>query len=189
MLGIFHVLAGDPIGRIGNSSPPVISNDVIVVGPALQPGGRTNKENVKGDIMAFDVRTGRKLWIFHTIPRKGEPGYETWQRGADITGNAGMWGPSSADPELGYVYLNIENATNDAYAGSRPGNNLYSSSLVCLDIKTGKKIWHYQFVHHDIWDYDMPPHPILINITVNGKPVKAVQTHSGAPSLRADFTE
>jgi quinoprotein glucose dehydrogenase len=165
---------GDPIGRIGNSSPPVISNDVIVVGPALQPGGRTNKENVKGDVMAFDVRTGRKLWVFHTIPRKGEPGYESWLGGAEITGNAGVWGPFSADPELGYVYLNIEDATNDAYGGSRPGNNLYSSSLVCLDIKTGRKVWHYQLVHHDIWDYDMPPHPILIDLNVDGKRVKAV---------------
>ena len=165
---------GNPIGRIGNSSPPVIAHDVIVVGPALQPGGRTDKENVKGDVMAFDVRTGKKIWTFHTIPRKGEPGFETWLGGADITGNAGVWGPFSVDTELGYVYLNVEDATNDAYGGSRPGNNLYSSSLVCLDIKTGKKIWHYQLVHHDIWDYDMPPHPILININANGRPVKAV---------------
>ena len=93
---------------------------------------------------------------------------------AEYTGNAGVWGPFSADPQLGYVYLNIESATNDVYGGHRPGNNLYSDSLVCLDIKTGKMIWHQQLVHHDIWDYDMPPHPILIDITVDGKPVKAV---------------
>jgi quinoprotein glucose dehydrogenase len=165
----------DPIGRIGNSSPPVISNDVIVVGPALTPGGRVNKANIKGDVLAFDVRTGRKLWTFHTIPRKGEPGYETWQNGsAEYTGNAGVWGPFSADPQLGYVYLNIESATNDIYGGHRPGNNLYSDSLVCLNIKTGKMIWYQQLVHHDIWDYDLPPHPILIDITVNGKPIPAV---------------
>ena len=165
----------DPTGKIGNSSPPVISNDVIVVGPALTPGGRVNKANVKADIMGFDVRTGKKLWTFHTIPRKGEPGYETWLNGsAEYTGNAGIWGPFSADPQLGYVYLNIESATNDVYGGHRPGNNLYSDSLVCLDIKTGKMIWYQQLVHHDIWDYDMPPHPILVDITVDGKRIPAV---------------
>jgi quinoprotein glucose dehydrogenase len=165
----------DPTGRIGNSSPPVISNDVIVIGPALTPGGRVNKSNVKGDILAFDVRTGRKLWTFHTIPREGEPGYESWKGdSAQYTGNAGVWGPFSADPELGYVYLSIESATNDVYGGHRPGNNLFSDSLVCLDIKTGKMIWYQQLVHHDIWDYDMPPHPILVNLTVDGKPVRAV---------------
>jgi quinoprotein glucose dehydrogenase len=165
----------DPTGRIGNSSPVVISNDVIVVGPALTPGGRVNKSNVKGDIMAFDVRTGRKIWTFHTVPREGEPGYETWKGdSAQYTGNAGVWGPFSADPALGYVYLSVESATNDVYGGHRPGNNLFSDSLVCLDIKTGKMIWYQQLVHHDIWDYDMPPHPILVNVNVNGKPVRAV---------------
>jgi len=165
----------DPIGRIGNSSPPVISNDVIVVGPALTPGGRVNISNVKGDVMAFDVRTGRSLWKFHTIPRPGEPGSETWLGdSAQYTGNAGVWGPFSADPQLGYVYLNVESATNDVYGGHRPGNNLFSDSLICLDIKTGKMIWYQQLVHHDIWDYDMPPHPILINLTVDGRPVRAV---------------
>jgi len=165
----------DPTGRIGNSSPPVISNDVIVVGPALTPGGRVNIANVKADIMGFDVRTGRKLWTFHTIPREGEPGFESWKGdSAQYTGNAGIWGPFSADPALGYVYLSIESATNDVYGGHRPGNNLYSDSLVCLDIKTGKMIWFQQLVHHDIWDYDMPPHPILVDLNVDGKPVKAV---------------
>ena len=165
----------DPIGKIGNSSPPVVVGDVVVVGPALTPGGRVNKANVKGDVMAFDIRSGKKRWTFHTIPRKGEPGYETWQNGsAEYTGNAGVWGPFSADPQLGYVYLNIESATNDVYGGHRPGNNLYSDSLVCLDAKTGKKIWHQQLVHHDIWDYDMPPHPILLDVTVDGKRIPVV---------------
>jgi quinoprotein glucose dehydrogenase len=165
----------DPTGRIGNSSPPVISNDVIVVGPALQPGGRVNRSNVKGDVMAFDVRNGRKLWTFHTVPREGEPGYETWKGdSAQYTGNAGVWGPFSADPQLGYVYLSIESATNDVYGGHRPGNNLFSDSLVCLNIKTGKMVWYQQLVHHDIWDYDMPPAPILLNLMVDGKPVRAV---------------
>jgi quinoprotein glucose dehydrogenase len=165
----------DPTGKIGNSSPPVISNGVIVVGPALTPGGRVNKSNVKADVMGFDVRTGRKLWTFHTVPRKGEPGYETWLNGsADYTGNAGVWGPFSADPQLGYVYLSVESATNDVYGGHRHGNNLYSDSLVCLDIRTGRMIWYQQLVHHDIWDYDMPPHPILLDLTVDGKRIPAV---------------
>ena len=152
----------DPTGKIGNSSPPVISNDVIVVGPALTPGGRVNIANVKADIMGFDVRTGKKLWTFHTIPRDGEPGAETWLGDSrQYTGNAGIWGPFSADPQLGYVYLSVESATNDVYGGHRPGNNLYSDSLVCLDIKTGKMVWYQQLVHHDIWDFDMPPAPIL----------------------------
>jgi quinoprotein glucose dehydrogenase len=165
----------DPTGKIGNSSPPVISNDVIVVGPALTPGGRVNIANVKADIMGFDVRTGRKLWTFHTIPRDGEPGAETWLGDSrQYTGNAGIWGPFSADPQLGYVYLSVESATNDVYGGHRPGNNLYSDSIVCLDIRTGKMVWYQQLVHHDIWDFDMPPAPILIDLTVDGKPVKAI---------------
>jgi quinoprotein glucose dehydrogenase len=166
----------DPLGRIGNSSPPVVSNGVIVVGPALTQGGTSpNKENVKGDVLAFDVRTGKKRWVFHTIPRKGEPGYETWLNGsAEYTGNTGLWGPFSADDQLGYVYLSTESPTNDGYGGHRPGANLYSDSLVCLDIKTGKMIWYRQLIHHDIWDYDMPVHPILLDIVVAGRPVKAV---------------
>jgi quinoprotein glucose dehydrogenase len=166
----------DPTGKIGNSSAPVVSNDVIVIGPAHTQGGTSpNKENVKGDVLAFDARTGKKLWVFHTVPRKGEPGYETWHNGsADYTGNVGVWGPFSADPELGYVYLATESPTNDGYGGHRPGDNLYSGSIVCLDIKTGKMIWYKQLIRHDIWDYDMPVHPILIDVTVDGKPIKAV---------------
>jgi quinoprotein glucose dehydrogenase len=112
--------------------------------------------------------------VFHTIPRPGEPGYETWLNGADYTGNAGLWGPFSVDTELGYAYLNIESATSDVYGGHRQGANLYSGSLVCVDVSTGKVIWYYQLVHHDIWDFDMPPHPILIDINANGRRVKAV---------------
>src|SRR5438067_1609101 len=113
----------DPLGKIGNSSAPVVSNNVIVIGPALTQGGTSpNKENVKGDVMAFDVRTGKKLWVFHTIPRKGEPGYETWLNGsAEYTGNTGVWGPFSADEALGYGYLNTESPTNYGYGGHRPG--------------------------------------------------------------------
>jgi quinoprotein glucose dehydrogenase len=136
---------------------------------------RTNKNNVKADIMAFDVRTGRRKWAFHTIPRKGEPGYDTWQNGsAEYTGNAGMWGPYSVDPALGYVYLPIEAPTNDIYGGDRPGANLFADTLVCVEIETGKVVWYRQLIHHDIWDYDMPAHPILLDINVNGRPIKAV---------------
>jgi quinoprotein glucose dehydrogenase len=165
----------DLTGRIGNTSPAVIARDTIVVGPALLVGARVSKENVKADIMAFDVRTGRRKWVVHTIPRKGEPGYETWLNdSAEYTGNAGMWGPYSVDPVLGYVYLPIEAPTNDVYGGDRPGANLFSGSLLCVDIETGKVVWYRQLIHHDIWDYDMPAHPILVDITVAGRPVKAV---------------
>jgi len=178
MVDLFEALDldfnGDLVGRIGNSSPPVISNGVIMVGPALTPNSPSYK-NVKGDVMGFDARTGRKLWVFHTIPRKGDFGYDTWLNGsADYSGNAGVWGPFSADPELGYAYLNVEDATNDFFGGHRPGSNLFSNSLVCIDIKTGNRIWHQQLVHHDIWDYDMPAAPILLDINVDGRPIKAV---------------
>jgi quinoprotein glucose dehydrogenase len=165
----------DPIGRIGNSSPPVIANGVIVVGPALLVGTRVNKSNIRADVMAFDVKTGKKVWTFHTIPRKGEAGYETWKNGsADYTGNAGVWGPFSADPQLGHVYLTVEAPTNDVYGGHRHGDNLFADSIVALDIKTGKRIWHQQLIHHDVWDYDVPAHPILLDVTVDGRPVKGL---------------
>lgn len=163
---------GDLQGRLSNTSPVIISHDTIVVGPSM---GRLNKVNVKGDVLAFDVRTGSKKWNFHTIPRKGEVGYETWLNGsAEYTGNAGVWGPFSVDEELGYVYLAVEAPTNDVYGGARPGNNLFSSSLVCVDIRTGQRLWYQQLVHHDIWDYDNPAHPILVDLNVNGSKVKAV---------------
>ena len=166
---------GDPTGHIGNSSPPVISHDVVVVGPALLPGSMTDKENVKGDIMAFDVRTGKKVWTFHTVPRKGEPGSETWLNGSnEYTGNAGAWTSFTVDEDLGYVYVPVESATGDSFGGHRPGANLYSDSVVCLDIKTGKMVWYRQLVHHDIWDMDISSSPILVDINANGRPIKAL---------------
>jgi len=163
---------GDILGRLGNSSPVVIAHDTVMVGPAM---GRLSRTNAKGDVLAFDVRTGEHKWNFHTIPRRGEFGYESWQNNsADYTGNAGVWGPFSVDPELGYVYLAVEAPTNDVYGGARPGNNLFSSSLVAVDFRTGERVWHYQLVHHDIWDYDNPAHPILLDLNVDGRNVKAV---------------
>ncbi len=167
----------DPVlGGIGSSSPPIVSHDVIIVGAALFPGDAPpTKENAPGHIRGYDVRTGQRLWIFHTIPQPGEFGHDTWEGGSwRYTGNAAAWSPFSVDEELGYVYLPIEAATGDYYGGHRPGDNLFSQSLVCLDVKTGKRIWHFQLVHHGIWDYDSPAPPILIDVTVDGKPIKAV---------------
>lgn len=163
---------GDLLGRLGNSSPVVVAHDTVMVGPAM---GRLTRTNAKGDVLAFDVRTGERKWAFHTIPRPGEYGYESWHNNsADYTGNAGVWGPFSVDEELGYVYLAVEAPTNDVYGGARHGDNLFSSSLVCVDIRTGERLWHQQLVHHDIWDYDNPAHPILLDLEVDGRPVKAV---------------
>ncbi len=161
----------DPIGMIGNSSPPVIANGIIVVGPAFLTGFRpVSMSNVKGDIRGFDARTGREVWAFHTIPEEGEPGAETWEDdSARYTGNVGVWPPFSADEELGLVYLPVEAPTGDIYGGHRLGDNLYSSSLVALDTRTGDLAWHQQIIHHDIWDYDMPSAPILLDVDVEGR--------------------
>ena len=161
---------------IGSSSPPVIARDVIVVGAALAVGSRPpSMENVPGHVRGFDVRTGERKWIFHTIPVEGEYGNETWEDGSwEYTGNAAVWPPFTVDEELGYVYLPVEDATGDYYGGHRPGDNLFSSSLVALNIETGERIWHFQLVHHDIWDYDAPTAPILTDITVDGRDIKAV---------------
>ncbi len=167
----------DPLtATIGSTSPPIIVNDVIIMGASFPVGlAPVSKKQVRGDIMGYDVRTGKRLWIFHTIPQQGEEGNETWEGDSwKYTGNAGAWAPLTADPELGYVYLPLEAATGDFYGGHRPGNNLFSQSLVCLNVKTGKKVWHYQLIHHDIWDYDLPAPPILADITVDGKAIKAV---------------
>lgn len=167
----------DPLtATIGSTSPPIIVNDIIIMGASFPVGlAPVSKNQVRGDIMGYDVKTGKQLWIFHTIPQQGEEGNETWEKESwKYTGNAGAWAPLTADPQLGYVYLPLEAATGDFYGGYRPGNNLFSQSLVCLDIKTGKKVWHYQLIHHDIWDYDLPAPPILADITVDGKAIKAV---------------
>jgi quinoprotein glucose dehydrogenase len=139
-------------------------------------GARPNaKAQVKLDVRGFDARSGKLLWTFHTIPEKGEFGYDTWLTpgSAEYTGNGGVWGPMSADPELGLVYLPVEGGTSDMYGGERHGNNLFANSLVAVDVRSGQRVWHQQLVHHDIWDYDNPTAPILLDVTVGGKPVKA----------------
>jgi quinoprotein glucose dehydrogenase len=169
--------------EIGLHAAPIISKDIIVIGAAHREGGAPrSKSNVKGYIRGFDVRTGKRVWIFHTIPMKGEFGYDTWDAdAAAYTGNAGVWAQMSADEELGIVYMPVELPTGDYYGGHRGGNkkgspdtSLFSETLLALDIKTGQRKWHYQLVHHGIWDHDIPCAPILMDLVVDGKPVKAV---------------
>ena len=163
-------------GEIGLHSAPTVVGDEVLVGSAFREGFTPSSyKNNKGLVQAFDVQTGRKIWEWDTIPKKGEPGYDTWLNGsADFTGNTGVWTGITADPEAGLAYLAVEAPTSDFYGGKRPGDNLYSDSLVAVDLKTGKMKWHYQMVHHDIWDYDMSSPPLLMDIVVDGKPIKAV---------------
>ena len=172
-----RVRDGVPIeGSIGASSPPTVVDDVVVVGSAHHVGLRPpSMVNTPGDVRGYDVRTGELLWTFRTIPEPGEEGYETWLNGsAEYTGNAGAWAPISFDAETGYVYLPTEAATGDYYGGHRHGSNLFSTSLVALDSRTGEKVWHFQIIHHDIWDWDNPTAPILADVTVDGVERKIV---------------
>jgi glucose dehydrogenase len=156
------------------TSPPVIVRDVIVVGSSVFDWWG-KRPPPPGDVRGFDVVTGRLLWTFHTVAQAGEPGVETWEKESwKEAGNANVWAPMSADEELGYVYLPVSTPTNDYYGGHRPGDGLYGDSLICLEAATGRKVWHYQLVHHGLWDYDPPAAPNLIDITVDGKPIKAV---------------
>jgi quinoprotein glucose dehydrogenase len=167
----------DPMsGEIGLHSTPMVAGNVVVVGAAHRSGGvPTGKTNVKGYIRGFDVRTGKRLWIFHTIPSPGEFGNDTWLKDSwSYTGNTGAWGQISIDPELGIAYLPVESATGDYFGADRPGNNLFAESLVAVDLQTGKRKWHFQFVHHGIWDHDIPCAPMLVDIRRDGKLIKAV---------------
>ena len=163
-------------GEIGFQSAPVVAKDTVIVGAAFREGMTPKSmRNNKGYVRGFDVRTGKRLWIFHTIPKKGEFGYDTWLKGsADYTGNTGMWTQLSVDEELGLAYLPIESPTGDFYGGHRPGNDLFGESLVCVDLKTGERKWHFQLVHHPLWDMDISSAPILADVTVDGKPRKVV---------------
>ena len=164
------------VNEMGSSSPAMIVGDVAVVGAAMLAGSAPrSKTNVPGYVRGYDVRTGKLLWTFHTIPRLGEFGNETWKNDSwQFTGNTAVWAPISADLELGYVYLPVETPTGDYYGGHRPGDNLFADSIVCLDAKTGKRIWYYQLIHHDIWDWDTASAPVLLDVTVNDRPIKAV---------------
>jgi glucose dehydrogenase len=156
------------------TSPPVIVRGVIVVGSSVMDWWG-KRPSPPGDVRGFDINTGRLLWTFHTVAQGEEPGVETWEKDSwKEAGNANVWAPMSADEELGYVYLPVSTPTNDYYGGHRLGDGLYGESLVCLDVATGRKVWHYQLIHHGLWDYDPPAAPNLIDITVAGKPIKAV---------------
>lgn len=165
-----------PAGSIGASSPVAVIGDVLVVGAALHIGLRPpSKVNIPGDIRGYDARSGRLLWTFHTIPEPGEFGNDTWLDSSwAYTGNTAAWAQISWDAELGYVYLPTEAATGDYYGGHRPGNNLFSTSILTLDARTGKRVWHFQTIHHDIWDWDNTNAPILADVNIDGHPRRIV---------------
>ncbi|HKB39763.1 MAG TPA: pyrroloquinoline quinone-dependent dehydrogenase [Gemmataceae bacterium] len=156
------------------TSPPIVCRNVVVVGSSISdiPPAKTMPP---GDVRGFDAVTGKQLWTFHTVPQKGETGNETWEKGSwKQAGNSNVWAPMSADEELGYVYLPVGTPTNDWYGGHRHGDNLFADSLVCLDAVNGRRVWHFQIVHHGLWDYDVPAAPNLVDLTVSGKKIKAV---------------
>ena len=161
---------------IGSSSPPIVVDGVVVVGSALPSGSAPpSPEMPPGHVRGFDAVTGELRWTFHTIPQPGEYGNDTWENDSwAYTGNAAVWTALSADPALGYVYLPVELGTGDYYGGHRPGDNLFSQSLVAVNATTGERVWHYQTVHHGIWDYDPPAPPVLVDLVVDGRPIEAV---------------
>jgi len=163
-------------GDIGLHAAPTVAKNVVIIGAAHSDGSAPpSMRHTKGYVRGFDVRTGKRLWIFHTIPKPGEFGLDTWLNDSwSYTGNTGVWGQVSVDEELGIVYLPVEMPTGDKYGGHRPGPGLFGESLVAVNLQTGKRIWHYQLVHHGLWDMDPPCAPMLVDITVNGKTVKAV---------------
>jgi quinoprotein glucose dehydrogenase len=163
-------------GEIGLHATPTVVKDVAIIGSSFREGATVpTHNNTKGLVRAFDVRTGKLLWTFNTIPRPGEFGNDTWENDSwAINGNTGVWTQITVDEELGLVYLPVETPTSDYYGGHRPGNNLFAESIVCVDLKTGQRKWHYQVVHHPLWNYDMSSAAILADITVNGRAIKAV---------------
>jgi glucose dehydrogenase len=161
------------LGYVTNSSPPIVVNDVLVVGNSAEQGyNQTRIENVPGDVLAYDLKTGKFMWKFHVLPRPGEFGHDTWENDAwKRTGDISSWAPMSTDPALGLVYVPTNGPTMDHWGGFRPGNNLFGTSVIALDVKTGKRVWHHQQVHHDIWNYDVPTSPIVMDVMQNGKRV------------------
>ena len=162
-----------PGAQVRCISTPIVSNDVVVA--QVVPTGDSGYEATPGHIRGYDVRTGERLWIFHVVPQGDDFGVDTWQDESwRYTGHSGVWTQLTVDEELGYLYLPTEIATNDWYGGHRPGDNLFAESIVCLDIRTGERIWHYQLIHHGIWDYDNPSPPTLLDVTHDGRRIKAV---------------
>jgi quinoprotein glucose dehydrogenase len=167
-------------GEIGTHAAPTVTGDVVILGSSMREGATVpTHNNTKGVVRAYDVRTGRQLWRFDTIPRPGEFGNETWENNSWVdNGNTGVWAHITVDEELGLVYIPVETPSSDYYGGHRPGANLFAESLVAVDLKTGVRRWHFQFVHHPIWNWDMTSAPILSDINVNGRAVKAVSVAS-----------
>ena len=163
-------------GEIGLHATPAIAGDVVMVGAAMREGGTPKTHNnTKGLVRGFDVRTGKRLWTFNTIPRPGEFGNDSWLNDSwAVNGNVGVWNEIAVDESLGLAYLPVETPSSDFYGGLRPGNNLFAESIVAIDVKTGQRKWHYQLVHHPIWNMDIAAAPMLVDITVGGRPIKAV---------------
>lgn len=164
------------VGYITTSAPPIVVDGVVVVGNSHEQGYNQSRiENIPGDILGYDAKTGEFLWKFNVLPKPGEFGHETWENDAwKWTGDISSWAPLAADQERGIVYVPTNGATLDFYGGFRPGDNLFSTSLIALDVKTGKRLWHYQMVHHDIWNYDTPTAPVLLDVDIKGKTVPIV---------------
>ena len=171
------VSLGRPVdrARLTHSQPVAIVGDTVVVGSIVQDTGLRRREADPGHVRGFDARTGSMKWIFHTIPQDGEFGADTWHNESwRYSGHTNVWATMAVDEELGYVYLPTGTPTNDWYGGMRHGDNLYAESIVCVDGETGERVWHFQAVHHGLWDYDFPTAPHLIDITVDGRPIKAL---------------
>lgn len=162
------------LDRTGMNSPAIVCADTIMMGVTVDDFGLT-QQMPAGDMRGYDVRTGEKKWVFHTVPEEGEPGVETWLEDSHrFSGNSNVWSWMSCDEELGYVYLPLGTPTSDYYGGHRPGDNLYAESLVALDADTGERRWHFQGVHHGIWDYDFPCAPNLVDLEIDGEIVPAI---------------
>jgi quinoprotein glucose dehydrogenase len=161
------------------TGPTVIVRGVVIVGSNVtdinSAASISHKTMPPGDVRGIDVRTGKQLWLWHAIPQPGEVGNDTWFDGSwAYSGNTNVWPPISGDEELGYVYLPETTPTNDWYGGQRKGANLFAESLVALDARTGRRVWHFQAVHHGLWDYDFPCAPVLADITVRGRRIRAI---------------
>ena len=176
----FDPYFGIPIeeGYITASSPPIVVNNTVVVGNSAEQGyNQTRIENIPGDILAFDTKTGEFKWKFNVIPEAGEFGIETWEgvpNPRELTGEVSPWAPLSADVEAGIVYAVTNPPTIDYYGGHAPGDNLFGTSIIAMDAETGERVWHFQFVHHDVWNYDTPTAPVLLDVEINGRTVPAI---------------